>query len=336
MKILVTGGSGFIGSNLIRKALKNEYTIVNVDSLTYSGSNNNLTDISNNELYFFEHANILDYQKLINIFELHQPDCVLHLAAESHVDRSIDKPDPFIYTNINGTFNLLEASRIYCNKNNCYEKFRFIHISTDEVYGSAKDNVFFSEDSNYYPNSPYSASKASSDHLVRAWFATYNLPTIVTHCSNNYGPFQFPEKLIPVVIYNAISNNSIPVYGNGKNIRDWIYVEDHVEALFKVLKKGKPGRSYNIGANNTLENIEIVKTICSILDKKKPSYQSYSEQINYVLDRPGHDFRYAVNSDLIHREFNWTPKISFEKGINITIDWYLSNYQWLKNNCSKI
>ena len=331
MKILVTGGAGFIGSAVIREAIGRDIKIVNVDSLTYAACLDNLKSIENEKNYLFENADIRDRDSLDNIFKKHMPDAVMHLAAESHVDRSIDSPNDFIETNVLGTFNLLEASRNYWHQKGQPADFRFHHISTDEVYGSLKlkSSEKFTEETPYDPRSPYSATKAASDHLVRAWHETYNIPIVLTNCSNNYGPYHFPEKLIPVVIINALAGDTIPVYGNGDNVRDWLYVEDHANALLLVLEKGEIGRSYNIGGENESSNIDLVKMICEILDLKKPkSNGSYKDQISFVADRPGHDARYAINPLRISKELGWRPSVSLEEGLNLTIQWYLDNEDW--------
>lgn len=333
MKILVTGGAGFIGSALVRYLINDtEHSVINVDKLTYAGNLLNVKSVSDDSRYNFEKIDIRDIGALKEIFEQYRPDGVMHLAAESHVDRSIDGPSEFIQTNVVGTSNLLEVSRDYWENldNSSKETFRFLHVSTDEVYGTLGDIGFFTEETPYQPNSPYSASKASSDHLVRAWFHTYGLPILVTNCSNNYGPFQYPEKLIPVVILKAISGQEIPVYGEGKNIRDWLFVQDHVKALLKVFSKGSIGETYNIGGNNEKQNIEVVETICTILDELHPSKsgKSYNDQITYVKDRPGHDFRYAIDSSKLQNDLGWTPEETFETGIRKTVQWYLDNINW--------
>jgi len=328
MKILVTGGSGFIGSAVIRKAIKDNHSIVNVDALTYASNLKNLESVENSPLYKFENVNINSAKDLKEVFERHRPDRVMHLAAESHVDRSIEGPYAFMETNILGTFNLLQVSKDYVKTEENKDNFRFHHISTDEVFGSLGEDGLFSEDTPYNPNSPYSASKASSDHLVRAWGATYGLPVLITNCSNNYGPYQHPEKLIPKVIINIIRGEKIPVYGNGKNIRDWLYVEDHAEALLLVLEKGEIGRSYNIGGMNEAENIQIIEKICGIIDSKLSSSSRSADLIAYVDDRQGHDQRYAIDSSRIDKEMGWKPKISIDEGLIKTVDWYLSNQPW--------
>jgi len=333
MKILVTGGAGFIGSNLVRFIIKKtEQIVVNVDKLTYAGNLISLEDIEDNSKYTFEEADICDFDRIKNIFEKHSPDAIMHLAAESHVDRSIDGPSEFINTNIVGTYNMLQVSYNYYRKleSEKKKKFRFLHISTDEVFGSLGKEGFFNEETPYNPRSPYSASKASSDHLVRAWYHTFGLPTLITNCSNNYGPYQFPEKLIPVVILHAINRKQIPVYGKGDNIRDWLYVEDHVRAMLKVLEFGKIGETYNIGGKNEKTNLEIIHTICNILDRISPltKAEKYSSLITFVQDRPGHDMRYAIDPGKIERDLGFSPEYSLEKGIEYTVKWYLSNQNW--------
>ncbi len=335
-RILVTGGAGFIGSALVRHIIKNTNSkVINVDKLTYAGNMESLVDVSNNRRYFFEQIDICDYESLKTIFKKHKPDSVLHLAAESHVDRSIDSPVDFINTNILGTYTLLEVSRAYYKELSAaaQSKFRFLHVSTDEVYGSLDKDGFFAEISPYKPSSPYSASKASSDHLVRAWYHTYNFPTLITNCSNNYGPRQFPEKLIPVVILNALKGKKIPVYGKGQNIRDWLYVEDHVSALLEVLEKGKLGETYLIGGFNEKTNLELVQLLCELMNKSNnsPVVKDYKSLVTYVKDRPGHDIRYAIDPTKIMKEIGWKPSITFEKGLKQTVDWYLNNLKWCEN-----
>ncbi|WHZ37754.1 dTDP-glucose 4,6-dehydratase [Sagittula sp. MA-2] len=328
MKILVTGGAGFIGSAVVRRAIANGHEVVNVDALTYAACLENVAAVSDSSGYVFEHADIRDCDALNRIFETHKPDTVMHLAAESHVDRSIDGPKNFIETNICGTFNLLEAARKYWASQGRPETFRFHHVSTDEVFGSLGATGKFTEDTPYDPRSPYSASKASSDHLVRAWHETYRLPVVLTNCSNNYGPYHFPEKLIPVVILNALHGKPIPIYGNGSNVRDWLYVEDHAEALLLVVRKGEIGRSYNIGGENELSNLELVRAICGILDRLLPKTNSYAEQITFVADRPGHDMRYAIDPTRIREELGWRPSVTVEEGLERTVRWYLENESW--------
>jgi len=332
MRILVTGGAGFIGSAVIRQAISSGYTILNVDKLTYAANLENLNDVTDHPNYSFEQIDICDASSLSKAFETFKPTAIMHLAAESHVDRSIDGPDAFIQTNIIGTFNLLSAARTYFNSlpKEAKTTFRFHHVSTDEVYGDLDVNdPAFEEVTAYDPSSPYSASKAASDHLVRAWGRTYGLPVIITNCSNNYGPFQFPEKLIPVVILKALHEESIPVYGTGSNIRDWLYVDDHAEALLTVLKNGKIGETYNIGGNNERTNLELVQTICDLMDAKTPRQDgSYKELISFVDDRPGHDRRYAINASKLKDELGWGPSVSWNDGFKETINWYLDNEAW--------
>ncbi|MEL4378919.1 dTDP-glucose 4,6-dehydratase [Shewanella algae] len=335
-KILVTGGAGFIGSAVVRHIITSTHdSVVNVDKLTYAGNLESLFSISDSERYIFENVDICDRQELNRVFSTYNPDVVMHLAAESHVDRSIDGPVAFIETNIVGTYTLLEASRAYWNSLEPVAKkaFRFHHISTDEVYGDLEGtDDLFTEKTSYEPSSPYSASKASSDHLVRAWLRTYGLPTIVTNCSNNYGPFHFPEKLIPLMILNALDGKPLPVYGDGLQIRDWLFVEDHARALYKVVTEGKVGETYNIGGHNEKANIEVVKTICALLEelvpKKPQGVAQYLDLITYVKDRPGHDVRYAIDASKIERELGWKPEETFESGIRKTVEWYLNNREW--------
>jgi dTDP-glucose 4,6-dehydratase len=340
--ILITGGAGFIGSAVVRHIIENTNdSVVNVDCLTYAGNVESIATVSDNERYHFVQENICDAQAMADVFEKYQPDAVMHLAAESHVDRSIDGPADFMQTNIIGTFTLLEAARNYWSNlpEEKKQAFRFHHISTDEVYGDLEGtDDLFTEETAYEPSSPYSASKASSDHLVRAWLRTYGLPTIVTNCSNNYGPYHFPEKLIPHIILNALSAKPLPVYGDGSQIRDWLYVEDHARALYKVVTEGEVGETYNIGGHNEKKNIEVVETLCSILDELKPiadnpafsssSMSHYKELITFVTDRPGHDVRYAIDASKIERELGWVPEESFETGIRKTVEWYLNNENW--------
>ena len=331
MKILVTGGAGFIGSAIIRLAIERGHSVVNLDALTYSACLENVASAAKLSNYTFEQVDIRNRAALDAVFSLHSPDAVMHLAAESHVDRSIDSPLDFIETNVNGTFNMLEASRSYWQKKAHPTTFRFHHISTDEVFGSLPSDpaVFFTEDTPYDPRSPYSASKASSDHLVRAWYKTYGLPVLLTNCSNNYGPFHFPEKLIPVVILNALAGEPLPIYGDGRNIRDWLYVEDNANALLLVLEDGAVGRSYNIGGENELTNLELVRTLCAILDRLQPrSSGSYIDLITFVADRPGHDARYAIDSTRIRNELGWRPSVTIDEGLEKTVRWYLDNEDW--------
>ena len=328
MKILVTGGAGFIGSAVVRHAVRAGHSVVNLDALTYAANLENVRPVANSPLYQFAHADIRDRAALDRIFESHAPDAVMHLAAESHVDRSIDGPGDFVDTNITGTFNLLEAARAHWVRQGRPEAFRFHHISTDEVYGSLGPTGQFTEDTPYAPNSPYSASKAASDHLVRSWHETYGLPVLVTNCSNNYGPYHFPEKLIPVVILKALAGEPIPVYGAGENVRDWLYVEDHADALLTVLTRGAVGRTYNIGGENERRNIDLVRTICAILDEKRPKATAYADQITFVTDRPGHDLRYAIDPTRIRTELGWRPSVTVEEGLARTVQWYLDNDAW--------
>ena len=334
MRILVTGGAGFIGSAVIRHIIENtHHHVLNVDKLTYAGNLESLQSIKKSERYQFFQTDICDQVELEKIFENFQPNVVMHLAAESHVDRSIDGPAAFIQTNIVGTYSLLEAARKYWLSLTAEvkESFRFHHISTDEVYGDLEGTTdLFKETTPYAPSSPYSASKASSDHLVRAWHRTYGLPTIVTNCSNNYGPYHFPEKLIPLVILNALDMKPLPIYGKGDQIRDWLFVEDHARALYQVVTTGAVGQTYNIGGHNEKQNIEVVKTICKILDELKPEStgQKYETLITFVKDRPGHDLRYAIDAAKIEKELGWTPQETFETGIRKTVEWYLNNLDW--------
>ncbi len=328
MKLLITGGAGFIGSAVVRQAVREGHKVVNLDALTYAACLENLESVSNSDLYTFENVDICDLNSLGNVFETHQPDAVMHLAAESHVDRSIDGPGQFIETNVTGTYNMLEAARSYWVSKSRPEAFRFHHISTDEVYGSLGETGLFTEDTPYDPRSPYSASKAASDHLVRAWGETYGLPVLVTNCSNNYGPYHFPEKLIPVVILNALAGKDIPIYGDGSNIRDWLYVEDHADALLTVLQKGAVGRTYNIGGENEASNLDLVKTICSLLDEMHPTSKPYADLITFVTDRPGHDQRYAIDPTRIREELGWRPSVTVEEGLRKTVRWYLDNQDW--------
>ncbi|WP_341485753.1 dTDP-glucose 4,6-dehydratase [Thioclava sp. GXIMD4215] len=333
MKLLVTGGAGFIGSAVVRLAMARGHSVVNVDALTYAACLENVAECAGSPNYAFEKADIRDRAALDAVFAKHKPDAVMHLAAESHVDRSIDGPGDFIETNITGTYNMLEAARSYWVAQGKPEAFRFHHISTDEVFGSLPNDpaIKFTEDTPYDPRSPYSASKASSDHLVRAWHETYGLPVVLTNCSNNYGPFHFPEKLIPVVILNALAGKNLPIYGKGDNIRDWLYVEDHADALLLVVEKGELGRSYNIGGENERTNLELVKTLCAILDQKRPKASgSYADQITFVTDRPGHDARYAIDPTRIRNELGWRPSVTVEEGLERTVDWYLANEAWWK------
>lgn len=328
MKILVTGGAGFIGSAVVRLAVSRGHEIVNLDALTYAGCLANVASVADSPLYAFEQVDIRDRTALDAVFARHAPDAVMHLAAESHVDRSIDGPGDFVETNITGTYNMLEAARSYWVGAGKPETFRFHHISTDEVFGSLGDDGFFTEETPYDPRSPYSASKAASDHLVRAWHETYGLPVVLTNCSNNYGPFHFPEKLVPVVILNALAGKDIPVYGEGLNVRDWLFVEDHADALLLVLEKGALGRSYNIGGENEARNIDLVRSICAILDRTRPKDSGYADQITYVQDRAGHDLRYAIDPSRIREELGWRPSVTLEQGLERTVQWYLDNEDW--------
>ena len=331
MKLLVTGGAGFIGSAVVRLAVARGHAVVNLDALTYAACLENIACVAEDSLYVFENADIRDRSALDRIFATHQPNAVMHLAAESHVDRSIDGPGAFIETNVNGTYNLLEAARAYWTAQGKPASFRFHHISTDEVFGSlpADPTVKFTEETPYDPRSPYAASKAASDHLVCAWHETYGLPVVLTNCSNNYGPYHFPEKLIPVVILNALAGKALPIYGDGSNIRDWLYVEDHADALLLVLEKGSLGRSYNIGGENERTNLELVQTLCAILDRKRPKASgSYADQISFVADRPGHDARYAIDPSRMRSELGWRPSVTIEEGLERTVDWYLANETW--------
>jgi dTDP-glucose 4,6-dehydratase len=328
MKILVTGGAGFIGSAVVRHAVRAGHSVINLDALTYAANLKNVEPVANSPLYHFEHADIRDRPALDRIFAAWPPDAVMHLAAESHVDRSIDGPVAFVETNVTGTFNLLEAARAHWLRQGRPEGFRFHHVSTDEVYGSLGPAGKFTEDTPYAPNSPYSASKAASDHLVRSWHETYGLPVLVTSCSNNYGPYHFPEKLIPVVILKALAGQPIPVYGLGENVRDWLYVEDHADALLTVLTKGAVGRTYNIGGENERRNIDLVRTICAILDQKRPKSAPYADQITFVADRPGHDLRYAIDPTRLRTELGWRPSVTVEEGLARTVQWYLENEAW--------
>lgn len=335
--ILVTGGAGFIGSAVVRYLINStDNQVLNIDKLTYAGNLESLASVNDNPRYQFLHADICDKVAITKAFDDFEPDIVMHLAAESHVDRSIDGPIDFIQTNIIGTYNLLEVARNYWQNltEDKKSRFKFHHISTDEVYGDLEGTEdLFTEATSYSPSSPYSASKASSDHLVRAWYRTYGLPIVITNCSNNYGPYHFPEKLIPLVILNALDGKPLPVYGDGKQIRDWLYVEDHARALYLVATTAKVGETYNIGGHNEKQNIDVVKTICTILDNIKPRTdgQSYTQQITFVKDRPGHDLRYAIDASKISKELNWQPQETFESGIQKTVEWYLNNLEWCQH-----
>ena len=329
--ILITGGCGFIGSTVVRHALQKGFNVVNVDALTYAACEKTNVALERLPNYTFRNMDIRDRDATMELFELYEPNYILHLAAESHVDRSIDDPEPFVATNILGTFNLLEGARRYLSKIDSTKKFLFHHVSTDEVYGSLHlgENRQFTEETSYDPASPYSASKACSDHLVRAWFKSYGLPAVITNCSNNYGPYQHPEKLIPKIIVNALRGKKLPVYGDGKNVRDWLYVEDHASALLKVMVEGEAGRVYNIGSENERTNLDVVESICAILDDLKPLGNSkYRNLIELVSDRPGHDLRYGIDPNRIKKELGWKAQFSFEEGLKKTINWYLQNPDW--------
>jgi len=328
MKILVTGGAGFIGSAVVRLAVARGHSVVNLDALTYAACLENVASVGNSPRYAFEKADIRDRGALDRIFAAHDPDAVMHLAAESHVDRSIDGPADFVETNVNGTFTLLEAARAHWTGKGRPDSFRFHHISTDEVFGSLGPSGKFTEDTPYDPRSPYSASKAASDHLVRAWHETYGLPVVLTNCSNNYGPFHFPEKLVPVVILNALAGKPIPVYGKGENVRDWLFVEDHADALLTVLERGPVGRSYNIGGENEARNIDLVRIICGLLDEMHPEGAPHDRLITFVADRPGHDLRYAIDPARIRTELGWRPSVTLQEGLRRTVRWYLENEAW--------
>ncbi|MDD4964187.1 MAG: dTDP-glucose 4,6-dehydratase [Gallionella sp.] len=330
--ILITGGAGFIGSAVVRQFIQDTtHQVVNVDKLTYAGNLASLATISDNPRYHFEQVDICDAAEVARVFAQHKPDAVMHLAAESHVDRSITGPAAFIQTNIVGTYTLLEAARQYWNGLDAERKaaFRFHHISTDEVYGTLGDEGFFTEETAYQPNSPYSASKASSDHLVRAWHHTYGFPVVTTNCSNNYGSHHFPEKLIPLVILNAVAGKPLPIYGKGDNVRDWLYVDDHARALRLVLERGQLGETYNIGGWNEKTNLEVVQAICTILDELHPQGAPHAQLITYVQDRPGHDQRYAIDASKIERDLGWKPQETFETGLRKTVEWYLLNTEWV-------
>ena len=332
---IITGGAGFIGSAVVRMIIESsDDRVINVDKLTYAGNLDSLTSVAEDPRYHFVQSDICDSQAMREVFAKHQPDAIMHLAAESHVDRSIDGPGDFIQTNIVGTYNLLEVARDYWSglQGDKKEDFRFHHVSTDEVYGSLGTEGLFLETTPYDPSSPYSASKASSDHLVRAWHRTYGLPVVLTNCSNNYGPYQYPEKLIPLILQKARDGEALPVYGTGQNIRDWLYVDDHARALLLVINQGKSGETYNIGGHNEVTNIDVVKTLCAILDEREPAANGrpHEQLITFVADRPGHDMRYAIDASKIQRDLGWTPKETFASGLAKTVDWYFTNQEWVK------
>ncbi|WP_299658251.1 dTDP-glucose 4,6-dehydratase [uncultured Tateyamaria sp.] len=330
MKLLITGGAGFIGSAVVRQAIAAGHEVINLDALTYAACLDNVADVSDHPAYHFEQVDIRDRAALDRVLAAHAPDAIMHLAAESHVDRSIDGPAAFIETNITGTYTLLEAARSQWQAQGRPGTFRFHHISTDEVFGSLGETGLFTEDTPYDPRSPYSASKAASDHLVRAWHETYGLPVVLTNCSNNYGPYHFPEKLIPVVILNALAGKPLPIYGDGSNVRDWLFVEDHADALLLVLQKGQVGRSYNIGGENERSNLELVRSLCAILDRLQPRADGapYADLITFVTDRPGHDARYAIDPTRLREELGWRPSVTLDEGLELTVRWYLDNTAW--------
>ena len=326
--LLVTGGCGFIGSAVVRRAVAEGHAVVNLDKLTYAANPENVACVAGHRAYAFERADICDRAALDRIFARHRPDAVMHLAAESHVDRSIDGPAAFIETNVTGTYTLLEAARAHWEARGRPESFRFHHVSTDEVYGTLGSEGRFTEGTPYAPRSPYSASKAASDHLARAWGETYGLPVVITNCSNNYGPCHFPEKLIPVIILSALAGRRIPVYGRGENVRDWLYVEDHATALLAVLARGRTGETYNIGGDAEARNIDIVRRVCALLDARRPGRGPHERLIEFVTDRPGHDFRYAIDASKIRAELGWRPSVTLDEGLALTVDWYLANEAW--------
>ena len=338
MRILVTGGCGFIGSEIVRRGLDAGHDVANIDALTYSANPSNLERVEHSEHYHFSHTNICDAQGVRALIADFKPEAVIHAAAESHVDRSIDGPLEFVTTNVTGTAVMLSEVEAYWRQlpDADRERFRFLHISTDEVFGALGPEGAFTEDTPYAPNSPYSASKASSDMLVRSWFKTYGLPTLISNCSNNYGPYQFPEKLIPVVILNAIRGHDIPVYGRGENVRDWLHVSDHVGAIFTMLATGRPGETYAVGGGTEVSNIDLVRQICTLLDELKPAKTPYSEQVKFVTDRPGHDFRYAIDASKIEAELGWTPAHDFRSGLRDTVVWYLENLDWCQAAVDKV
>lgn len=338
MRILVTGGCGFIGSEIVRRAIGNGHHVLNIDALTYSANPDNLASIAGSDLYNFAHINICDAVAVRQAVADFRPDAVIHAAAESHVDRSIDGPLEFVTTNVSGTAVMLAEVEAYWRalEDEARRDFRFLHISTDEVFGALGPEGVFTEETPYAPNSPYSASKASSDMLVRAWFKTYGFPVLISNCSNNYGAFQFPEKLIPVVILNAIRGHDIPVYGKGENLRDWLHVSDHVSAIFAMLEGGRVGETYAVGGGAEVSNIELVQMICTLLDELRPSPTPYAEQIRFVTDRPGHDFRYAIDAGKIERELGWTPEHDFAYGLRTTVSWYLNNLDWCQKAVSRV